>query len=127
MSIVMQVRINGQDFQLQHYQGGARNKKSMWTNDEEMKCNGISVKWCDGSAASGHLMPIIPVILPVKSVLDLDKFPLLSGLPDHFSRKTMAYLVAHVLKVQMLACVQGPKYGSAHSNSILVTKSTLRR
>ena len=26
-----------------------------------MKCNGISVKWCDGSAASGHLMPMVAI------------------------------------------------------------------
>ena len=30
---------------------GIRNRSSAWRNEEEEKCNGISVKWCDGVSA----------------------------------------------------------------------------
>ena len=40
---------------------GARNSKSMWTNEENTKFNGLSMKWCDGSTASGHVLPMTAI------------------------------------------------------------------
>jgi len=40
---------------------GTRNRKSIWINEEEMKFNGISVKWCDGASGSGHIMPMVAI------------------------------------------------------------------
>ena len=40
---------------------GARSSKSMWRSEENSKCNGISVKWCDGSTGSGHVLPMTAI------------------------------------------------------------------
>ena len=36
---------------------GERFVTSYYVNSEEVKCNGLTVKWCDGIFASGHFLP----------------------------------------------------------------------
>ena len=33
----------------------------MWTNEEDTKFNGLSVKWCDEASGSGHIMPMVAI------------------------------------------------------------------
>ena len=40
---------------------GRRNKKTPTTQGEEQKCNGLSVKWCQGASAAGHLFPMVAI------------------------------------------------------------------
>ena len=48
-----------------------------------------------------------PMIVLVEFILGLDKIPLLlSGPPDHFPRKVIAYLVTNVLSANVGMCAR---------------------
>ena len=34
---------------------------SIWVDEEDIKCNGLRIKWCDGSFMSGHVLPIVGI------------------------------------------------------------------
>ena len=40
---------------------GERSVTSYYVDSEEVKCNGLTVKWCDGIFASGHLLPSVSI------------------------------------------------------------------
>ena len=40
---------------------GVKNKKSAWVAGEELKLNGLQVKWCDGTSAAGNLLQMVAI------------------------------------------------------------------
>ena len=58
---------------------GARNRTSPFLNQEEIKYNGIMVKWCEGASAAGHLMSMVAIfsgfsktVMPAKGFMVLE-------------------------------------------------------
>jgi len=40
---------------------GTHNQTHLWRPEDGTKCNGITVKWCDGTCMLGHIFPMVPL------------------------------------------------------------------
>jgi hypothetical protein len=71
---------------------GTRNVSSIWIDNEDVKCNGLTIKWCDGCFMSGHSLPIVGLFdgfsekeLPQDRFIVLDVYGM--NVNDHLDAK----------------------------------------